>query len=81
MISILPGTKINLAGRDAAVHGACGMLCPVPPSLVRCSAPSGRICSGSSAALKGLADILLCRGTGDLTGSAGFALKRLNPPY
>ena len=34
MISILPGTKINLAGRDAAAHGACGMLCPVSPSPV-----------------------------------------------
>ena len=53
MLSVLPGTRTALAGSDAAVHGACGMLCPATPSPVPGdgSVPSGRTRSGSSAAV------------------------------
>lgn len=77
MIQIPPGTKINPAGRDAATRGACET--PGRPAL-HCSRNAvpreGGFAVAFSAELKGLEEILLCWGTGDLTGSDGFALKK-----
>lgn len=94
-ISALAGTQINLAGgmrpcvepagrfapspspvSGVTQHGAGWILCPVPPFPAHRSA----IREDLQQFPKALAAIPLRQGTGDLTGSAGFALKRLKPP-
>jgi len=82
MIQIPPGTKIDLAVRDAATQGARETpRCPALHSSRNAMPREGGFAVAFSAELKGLEEILLCWGTGDLTGSDGFALKRLKPKH